>query len=84
MNKLIIIGAFFVIFFAGLFVIFVSHSISISDVMRSLGNLSPRILSVLALPFVAAIFWFAVYLHKKSQDRMWKRALKDTRDRRQH
>jgi hypothetical protein len=40
-------------------------------------------LSLLALPFVAVLFVLGIYLRRRSEDRMWKNALKETRDKRQ-
>jgi preprotein translocase subunit SecG len=83
MNKYVLLGVFFVIFVAGLGVIFSNQSVSFNDVMRALGDLSPRVLSLLALPFVAVIFVLGIYLRKKSEDRMWKNAVKKTHSKRQ-
>lgn len=82
MKKYMVMGAFFVIFVAGLVVILVRDSVSFSDFMRSLEHLNPRFLSLLLLPFVAVIFVIGVQLRKKREERMWKRALQDTRDKR--
>ena len=84
MNKYVVAGIFFVIFVAGLIVIFINHSVSFSDIMRSVSHLNPRTLSLLALPLVAVVFVLGVQLHKKREDRMWKKALKDTREKKQH
>ena len=69
---------FFVIFVAGVGVIFSNESVSFSELMRSLSDLSPRVLSLLALPFIAVLFGLGIYLRKRSEDRMWKNALKET------
>jgi len=84
MNKYVVLGIFFVIFVAGLIVILINNSVSFSDFMRSVSRLNPRVLSLLALPLVAVAFVLGVHLHKKGEDRMWKKALKDTRDKRPH
>lgn len=84
MNKYVVLGIFFVIFVAGLAVILINNSVSFSDFMRSISRLNPRALSLLALPLVAVVFVLGVRLHKKSEERMWKKALKDTRDKRPH
>ncbi len=84
MKKYMVMGAFFVIFVVGLVVILIRDAVSFSDFMRSLGHLNPRFLSLLLLPFFAVIFVIGVQLHKKHEERMWKRALKDTRDKRRH
>ena len=83
MNKYVVLGIFFVIFAAGLSVIFINESVSFNELMRSFSDLSPRVLSLLALPFVAVIFGLGIYLRKRSHDRLWKSALKETRAKRQ-
>jgi preprotein translocase subunit SecG len=83
MNKYVVLGIFLVIFVAGLGVIFSNESVSFSEIMRALSNLSPRVLSLLALPFIAVLVVFGIYLRKRSEDRMWKNALKDTQAKRQ-
>ncbi len=71
------------IFVAGLGVIFSNESVSFNELMRSLSGLSPRVLSLLALPFVAVLFVLGIYLRRRSEDRMWKNALKKTHAKRQ-
>ena len=83
MNKYVVLGVFFVIFVAGLGVIFSNESVSFNELMRSLSGLSPRVLSLLALPFVAVLFVLGIYLRRRNEDRMWKNALKDTQAKRQ-
>ena len=83
MNKYVVLGIFFVIFVVGLGVIFSNQSVSFNEFMRSLSGLSPRVLSLLALPFVAVLFVLGIYLRRRSEDRMWKNALKKTHAKRQ-
>ncbi len=83
MNKYVVLGIFFVIFVAGLGVIFSNESVSFNELMHSLSGLSPRILSLLALPFVAVLFMLGIYLRKRREDRMWKNALKETHAKKQ-
>ena len=83
MNKYVVLGVFFVIFVAGLGVIFSNESVSFNELMRSLSGLSPRVLSLLALPFVAVLFVLGIYLRRRNEDRMWKNALKETQAKRQ-
>jgi hypothetical protein len=79
MNKYLILGIFFfVIFVAGVGVILSNESVSFSELMRSLSSLSPRVLSLLALPFIAVLLVLGIHLRKRSEDRMWKNALKKT------
>jgi len=78
MNKYVVVGIFFVIFVAGLGVIFSNESVSFNELMRSLRDLNPRVLSLLALPFVAVLFMLGIYLRRRSEDRMWKNAFKET------
>jgi hypothetical protein len=83
MNKYVVLGIFFVIFVAGLGVIFSNESVSFNELMRSLSGLSPRVLSLLALPFVAVFVVLGIYLRRRSEERMWKKALKETHAKRQ-
>ena len=83
MNKYVVLGTFFVIFVAGLGVIFSIESVSFNELMLSLSGLSPRVLSLLALPLIAVLFVLGMYLRKRSEDRIWKKALKETRTKRQ-
>ena len=83
MNKYVVLGIFFVIFVVGLGVIFSNQSVSFNEFMRSLSGLSPRVLSLLALPFVAVLFVLGIYLRRRSEDRMWKNVLKKTHAKRQ-
>jgi len=78
MNKYVVLGIFFVIFVAGVGVIFSNEHVSFNELMRSLSDLNPRVLSLLALPFVALLFVLGIYLRRRSEDRMWKSALKKT------
>jgi len=73
-----------VIFVVGLGVIFSNESVSFSEIMRSLSDLSPRVLSLLALPFIAVLFALGIYLRRRSENRMWKNALKQTHAKKQH
>jgi preprotein translocase subunit SecG len=83
MNKYVILGVIFVIFVAGLGVIFSNESVSFNELMRALSDLRPRVLSLLALPFIAVIFVLGIYLRKRREDRMWKNAVKKTQSKRQ-
>ena len=78
MNKFVVLGIFFVIFVVGLGVIFDNESIGFTEIMRSISDLNPRVLSLLALPFIGLLFVLGIYLRKRSEDRMWKKALKKT------
>ena len=83
MKKYVVLGIFFVIFVAGLGVIISNESVSFNELMRSLSGLSPRVLSLLVLPFIAVLFVLGIYLRRRSEDRMWKNALKETHTKRQ-
>ena len=83
MNKYVLLGVFFVIFVAGVGVILSNESVSFNEFMRAVSHLSPRVLSLLALPFIAVIFVLGIYLRKKNEDRMWKNAVKKTHSKRQ-
>lgn len=85
MNKHLLLGILFiVIFMVGLGVIFSNESVSFNEFMRALNDLNPRVLSVLALPLVAALFVLGIYLRRRREDRMWKNAVKKTRSKKQH
>ncbi len=83
MKKYVLLGVIFVIFVAGLGVIFSNESVSFNELMRALSDLRPRVLSLLALPFIAVIFVLGIYLRKRREDRMWKNAVKKTQSKRQ-
>jgi len=78
-NKVLLSGVFVVVFVAGLGVIISHESISINELLRSLSDLNPRFLSLIALPFIAVMFVLGVYLRRKSEERRWKKALLKTR-----
>lgn len=78
-NKFVVSGIFFVIFVAGLGVIIAGESVSFDEILRALSDLNPRLLSLIALPFIAVLFVLGVYLRKKSEERKWKNALLKTR-----
>jgi uncharacterized membrane protein YbhN (UPF0104 family) len=79
MNKYVLLGIFFVIFVAGLGVIFSNQSVSFGEVLGSLSDLNPRVLSLIALPVIAVLFGLGVYLRKQGEARMWKNAMLKTR-----
>ena len=79
MNKWVLLGVFVLIFVIGLAVIFVNASVGVDDVLRSLSDMNPRVMSILALPIIAALFGLWVYWRKKSEERMWKAAMAKTR-----
>lgn len=84
MNKIVLLVIFVVIFAAGLGVIISSKSIGFDEIFRSLSGLSPRILGLIALPFIAVLFVLGVYLRKKNEERKWKIALLKTRAKKQN
>ncbi|MCP4045731.1 MAG: hypothetical protein GY732_07040 [Gammaproteobacteria bacterium] len=79
MNKYVLAGIFVLIFIVGLAVIFNNASVGFDDVMRSLKDMNPRVMSILALPIIAVLFGLGVYWRKKSEERMWKKAVRKTR-----
>ena len=83
MNKYALFGIFVVIFGAGLAVIFSNESVSFTEAFGSLSKLSPRVLSLLALPVIVVLFVLGVYLKRKREERMWKSALLETRKKKQ-
>jgi hypothetical protein len=83
MNKYVLLGIFVLIFMVGLAVIFTNEHVSFSEAMGSLSDLNPRVLSMLALPLIVILFVLGVYLRRKSEERMWKKALLETRTKKQ-
>jgi len=84
MNKYLLLGAlFFVILLAGVGVIISSEHIGFNDFLRSLSDINPRILGLIALPFIVLAFVLGVYLRKKNEERKWKQALLRTRAKKQ-
>jgi len=80
MNKHLLLGILFiVILLAGVGLIISSEHIGFNEFLRSLSDISPRILGVIALPFIALAFVLGVYLRKKNEERKWKLALRKTR-----
>jgi len=84
MKKYVLSGIFIVIFLAGLGVILSNEHISFNELMRSLSDLNPRVLSLIALPFIAVLFVLGVYLRKKNEAHMWKKAILNTRAKKQN
>jgi TRAP-type C4-dicarboxylate transport system permease small subunit len=80
MNKYVLLGIFIVIFVAGLGVIISNEHIGFDELLRSLSDLNPRVLSLIALPFIAVLFVLGIYLRKRKEARMWKKAVLKTRD----
>ena len=80
MNKYALLGIFVLIFVAGLAVIFNNQSVSFTEAIGSLSDMNPRMMSILALPVIAVLFVLGVFFHKKREERMWKSALRKTRD----
>ena len=83
MNKYVLLGIFIVIFAAGLGVIISNEHISLDELLRSLSDLNPRVLSLIALPFIAVLFVLGVYWRKRNEARMWKKAVLKTRAKKQ-
>ena len=79
MNKYVLLGIFVVIFIVGLGVIFNNASVGFTDVLRSLSDMNPRVMSILAFPIIAVLFGLGVYWRRRSEQRMWKKALQKTR-----
>ena len=81
MNKYLLLGIlFFVILLVGVGAIISSEHVSFSEFLRSLSDLSPRVLGLLTLPFIFLAFALGIYLRKKSEERKWKQALLRTRE----
>jgi hypothetical protein len=83
-NKVLLFSFFVVVFLTGLGVIISNESIRFSEFLGSLKELNPRVLSFIALPFLAALFVLGAYLRKKNEERKWKQALLKTRAKKQN
>ena len=83
-NKILLLSFFVVVFLAGLGVIISNESISFGDFLGSLKELKPRVMSLIALPLLAALFVLGAYLRKKNEERKWKQALLKTRAKKQN
>lgn len=79
MSKYVVTGIFALIFFVGLGVILTNENADFTDLLRWVSDSGPRVLSILALPFIAILFVLGVYLRKKNEERKWKQALRKTR-----
>ena len=84
MNKNLLLGVAIVIFVTGTVVMIASDSIRFGDVLNSLSGLSPRVLSLVVLPFVVVLIVVGLYLRKKNEERKWKNALLKTRAEKQN
>ena len=82
MNKFVVTGIFALVFFIGLGVIITNENAGFTDLLRWISDSGPRVLSILALPFIAILFVLVVYLRKKNEERKWKQALLKTRAKR--
>lgn len=78
-NKVLLAGFFIVVFIAGMLVIINQKSIGFDELIRSLNDLNPRFLSLIALPFIALILVLGIYLRRKNEERKWKKAILKTR-----
>ena len=83
MNKNLLIGVALAVFVVGTGIMVGSDTISFGDVMDSMSGLSPRVLSLVALPFVIVLVVIGIFLLRKSEERKWKKALLKTRAARQ-
>jgi uncharacterized membrane protein len=84
MNKNLLLGVALVIFVTGMVVMIASDSISFADVVNSMSGLSPRLLSLVVLPFIVVLIVVGNYLRKKNEERRWKEALLKTRAKKQN
>ena len=79
MKKKLLLGAAIAIFVTGTVLLIADDSISFGDVLKSLSGLSPRVLSLVVLPFIVVLIVVGNYLRKKNEERKWKDALLKTR-----
>jgi Tfp pilus assembly protein PilN len=84
MKKKLLLGVIVAVLATGLGVIISSESIGFGEALGSPKKLSPRLMALVALPFMAGLFVAGTYLRKKIQERKWKNALLQTRARKQN
>ena len=70
-HKILLSVVFFAVFIVGLLVIAANKSIGFSDIIGSIQDMSPRVMSVMALPIIALLFVLGVYLRRKGEERKW-------------
>ena len=81
-HKILLAVIFVAVFVAGLMFIVANKSIGLNDLVRSIQDMSPRVMSLMALPIIALLFVLGVFLRRKSEERKWKKALLKTRAKR--
>lgn len=81
-HKVVLSGIFLAVLIIGIAVIVSNESISLRELIGSLQDLSPRIMSLVALPVVALLFVLGTFLRKRSEEQKWKKALLKTRAKR--
>ena len=74
-----LVGFFIVVFIAGVLVIVSNASVGFGELLGSLREMNPRVMSLIALPVIAVLFVLGAYLRKKNEERKWKKALLKTR-----
>ena len=83
MNKNLLLGLVAAVSVVGTLVIIASGAISIGEIFRALKGINPRLMSLLALPFIVVFFFVGKFLLRKNEERKWKNALLKTRAARQ-
>ena len=84
MKKNLLLGVVVAVLVAGLGAIISSKSNSFGKSLGSLKGLSPRLMALIALPFMAGLFVAETYLRKKIEERKWKNAQLKTRVKKQN
>ena len=82
-KKIILISVVATVSVIGTFLLLGSGSVRIGDIFNALSDINPRVMGLMALPFIVVFVLAARYLLKKREERMWKNALLKTRAARQ-
>jgi hypothetical protein len=78
-NKNLLLSVVATVSVVGTFIIIGSGAIRIGDIFGALKGINPRLMGLLALPFIVVFFLVGKYLLKKNEERKWKNALLKTR-----
>ena len=84
MKKNLWLGLVIAVLVAGLGVVISGESMRFGEAFGSMKGLNARMMGLIALPFIAALFFAGTYLRKKNVERKWKNAMLKSRARKQN